>query len=345
MVTLASIVIAVPLGALGGLLLGLAGYRWQRFEKALTPVLDLMQTVPVFAYLVPILFLFGFGPTAAVVATIIYALPPMTRVTIVALKGVSEEIRDLGAHGRLLAPTDELAGHGAIGHARVDGRGQSGDHAVTQHGDHRLDDRGRWSRLRGAGRPSPARYRHGHRGRPCDRRFGDRARSSLPGVCRQTENSYRGDGCRAHRAPPLSSVCARSDWRDGAPRHQTRGVPGLPRELAALHRQLLVGPGALDQRQLLRSARGVQGSPAAQSADSDKAPAAWPSLGRRGRPHRPWWLVAGRVAPGAYGRRSRLADRPCRPVGEGDGYGLSLRDFRVHRLPDRYSHRHHRRRV
>ncbi|MGI9499909.1 MAG: ABC transporter permease [Geminicoccaceae bacterium] len=96
MVTLASIIIAVPLGVIGGLLLGLAGYRWPIVEKILTPVLDLMQTVPVFAYLVPILFLFGFGPTAAVVATIIYALPPMTRVAIVALKAVSEEIRDLG---------------------------------------------------------------------------------------------------------------------------------------------------------------------------------------------------------------------------------------------------------
>ena len=96
MVTLASIVIAVPLGVTGGLLLGLAGYRWPSFEKILTPILDLMQTVPVFAYLVPILFLFGFGPTAAVVATIIYALPPMTRVAIVALRGVSGEIRDLG---------------------------------------------------------------------------------------------------------------------------------------------------------------------------------------------------------------------------------------------------------
>ena len=96
MVTLASIAIAVPLGVAGGLLLGLAGHRWPAFEKALTPGLDLMQTVPVFAYLVPILFLFGFGPTAAVVATIIYALPPMTRVAMVALRGVSEEIRDLG---------------------------------------------------------------------------------------------------------------------------------------------------------------------------------------------------------------------------------------------------------
>ncbi|MGI9493482.1 MAG: ABC transporter permease [Geminicoccaceae bacterium] len=96
MVTLASIVIAVPLGVIGGLLLGLAGYRWPLVEKILMPVLDLMQTIPVFAYLVPILFLFGFGPTAAVVATIIYALPPMTRVAIVALKNVSSEVRDLG---------------------------------------------------------------------------------------------------------------------------------------------------------------------------------------------------------------------------------------------------------
>lgn len=96
MVTLASIAIAVPLGVTGGLFLGLASYRWPRIENVLIPTLDLMQTIPVFAYLVPILFLFGFGPTAAVVATVIYALPPMTRVAIVALGNVSSEIRDLG---------------------------------------------------------------------------------------------------------------------------------------------------------------------------------------------------------------------------------------------------------
>ncbi|MDZ7811059.1 MAG: ABC transporter permease subunit [Arhodomonas sp.] len=56
------------------------------------PALDLMQTVPIFAYLVPALVLFGFGPVAAVVATVIYAMPPMARVTIVALRGVPEEI-------------------------------------------------------------------------------------------------------------------------------------------------------------------------------------------------------------------------------------------------------------
>ncbi len=96
MVTLASILIAVPLGIGGGLLLGIAGYRWNWFAVVLRPVLDLMQTVPVFAYLVPILFLFGFGPTAAVVATIIYALPPMTRVSMLALEQVPDEVHDLG---------------------------------------------------------------------------------------------------------------------------------------------------------------------------------------------------------------------------------------------------------
>ncbi|MBN9023774.1 MAG: ABC transporter permease subunit [Rhizobiales bacterium] len=96
MQTLASILVAVPVGVAGGLLLGLAGYRWPRFERAMRPFLDLMQTVPIFAYLVPILFLFGFGPVASIIATIIYAMPPMVRVTILALQGGPGEVRDLG---------------------------------------------------------------------------------------------------------------------------------------------------------------------------------------------------------------------------------------------------------
>jgi glycine betaine/proline transport system permease protein len=96
MITLASVLIAVPIGAAGGLLLGIAAYRWTWFDRMLRPVLDLMQTVPVFAYLVPILFLFGFGPVSALVATIIYAMPPMVRVTTLALRGVADEIREFG---------------------------------------------------------------------------------------------------------------------------------------------------------------------------------------------------------------------------------------------------------
>ncbi len=96
MTTLASILVAVPIGVIGGLLLGIAAWRWPAFEIALKPLLDLMQTMPVFAYLVPILFLFGFGPTSAIVATLVYAMPPMTRITILSLNGVASEIRDLG---------------------------------------------------------------------------------------------------------------------------------------------------------------------------------------------------------------------------------------------------------
>ncbi|MFN3823885.1 MAG: ABC transporter permease [Pseudorhodobacter sp.] len=96
MVTLASILIAVPIGITGGLVLGLAAYRWEGFNRAITPVLDLMQTIPVFAYLVPVLILFGFGPVSAVIATVIYAMPPMTRITRLSLSRVPGELRDLG---------------------------------------------------------------------------------------------------------------------------------------------------------------------------------------------------------------------------------------------------------
>lgn len=96
MVTLASIAIAVPFGVISGLALGVLAYRSRRFERLLRPVLDLMQTVPIFAYLVPILFLFGFGPVSALVATIIYAMPPMVRVVLVALQSVPEPLHEAG---------------------------------------------------------------------------------------------------------------------------------------------------------------------------------------------------------------------------------------------------------
>lgn len=96
MVTLASVAIAVPIGVGCGLLLGILCYRVPLAERLLRPVLDLMQTVPVFAYLVPILFLFGFGPVSALVATVIYAMPPMVRVSIVALKSVPADIVEAG---------------------------------------------------------------------------------------------------------------------------------------------------------------------------------------------------------------------------------------------------------
>ncbi len=96
MVTLSSVIVSVPIGVAGGLVLGVLADRSRGFRALLFPVLDLMQTVPVFAYLVPILVLFGFGPVAAMIATIIYAMPPMVRITILALEQVPHDIVEFG---------------------------------------------------------------------------------------------------------------------------------------------------------------------------------------------------------------------------------------------------------
>ena len=96
MMTVAAIVVAVPLGVLGGLLLGLLAHRRPGFERLLRPLLDFMQTVPVFAYLVPILFLFGFSPVSALISTVIFATPPMVRLTLLALRQVPPEIVEFG---------------------------------------------------------------------------------------------------------------------------------------------------------------------------------------------------------------------------------------------------------
>ncbi|VAV97000.1 Glycine betaine ABC transport system, permease protein OpuAB / Glycine betaine ABC transport system, permease protein OpuAB [hydrothermal vent metagenome] len=96
MITLASVMIAVPIGVIGGLMLGILAYRYPRFDRMLTPALDLMQTIPIFAYLVPILLMFGFNPVSALVATVIYAMPPMVRITTKALNAVDPEIKDFG---------------------------------------------------------------------------------------------------------------------------------------------------------------------------------------------------------------------------------------------------------
>ena len=92
MVTLASVIVAAPLAVAGGLMVGIACHRSPRVEKAITPLLDLAQTVPIFAYLVPILVLFGFGPVSAMIATILYALPPMVRIAAAAFRAVPEEV-------------------------------------------------------------------------------------------------------------------------------------------------------------------------------------------------------------------------------------------------------------
>ncbi|WP_019548717.1 ABC transporter permease [Streptomyces sulphureus] len=101
METLALMVVAVIIAALLGLLLGLASGLSDRFEKLLRPVFDTMQVMPAFAYLLPLLLIFGVGIPSALIATVIYAAPPMARLTSLGLRGADpvalEAARSLGA--------------------------------------------------------------------------------------------------------------------------------------------------------------------------------------------------------------------------------------------------------
>jgi len=97
MLTLALVVVCVPVGVLLGLVIGIAAYRHPRFDHfVVRPLLDLMQTIPAFAYIIPTLFLFGFTPVTPLIATVAFAMPPMVRATTLALHRVPAEIEELG---------------------------------------------------------------------------------------------------------------------------------------------------------------------------------------------------------------------------------------------------------
>lgn len=88
MQTLALVIVAVVFVVLIGLPLGVAAARLPRLGKALAPVYDLMQTIPNFVYLIPVAMLLGLGRAPALLATLIYALPPFARLTELGLRGI-----------------------------------------------------------------------------------------------------------------------------------------------------------------------------------------------------------------------------------------------------------------
>jgi glycine betaine/proline transport system permease protein len=92
----ALVFISVPLAVLLGFVLGVWGFSSPRVERALGPLLDISQTVPAFAYLLPILLLFGFGPVVGLVASVLFAFPPMVRNTILGLSEVQADIIESG---------------------------------------------------------------------------------------------------------------------------------------------------------------------------------------------------------------------------------------------------------
>lgn len=96
MTTLAIIITAVVVSVLIGIPLGILAAKNDRFEAIMRPILDGMQTMPSFVYLIPAVFFFGLGKVPAVVATVIYAVPPCIRLTNLGIRQVPREIVEAG---------------------------------------------------------------------------------------------------------------------------------------------------------------------------------------------------------------------------------------------------------
>ena len=91
MATLTLMIIAVLLSLLIGIPVGIWTARSDRAERLLHPILDAMQTMPAFVYLIPVLLFFSVARVPSTIATIIYALPPVIRLTSLGIRSVSED--------------------------------------------------------------------------------------------------------------------------------------------------------------------------------------------------------------------------------------------------------------
>jgi len=93
--TIATIALALSgtvISLLFGIPLGILASQKDTTEKVIRPILDLMQTLPSFVYLIPAVMLFGMGKVSALVATMIFAMPPAVRLTNLGIRGVSKEM-------------------------------------------------------------------------------------------------------------------------------------------------------------------------------------------------------------------------------------------------------------
>ncbi|MEA2555550.1 MAG: glycine betaine/proline transport system permease protein [Actinomycetota bacterium] len=94
--TLGLILFAVTLTVLIGVPVGIWAGRRPAVDRAIRPILDAMQTVPAFSYLVPLVLLFSIGVTTGLIATVLFALPPAIRLTTLGIRGVPEGSVEVG---------------------------------------------------------------------------------------------------------------------------------------------------------------------------------------------------------------------------------------------------------
>ncbi|HXV29864.1 MAG TPA: ABC transporter permease subunit [Sinorhizobium sp.] len=96
MQTIALVTVAVAISVLIAFPLGILASRIKAFEAAIRPVLDIMQTVPPWVYLIPAVMIFSLGRVPAIIATIVYGIPPMLRLTTLAFNQVPKDLLELG---------------------------------------------------------------------------------------------------------------------------------------------------------------------------------------------------------------------------------------------------------
>jgi glycine betaine/proline transport system permease protein len=96
MLTLSLVVVALFLDLVLGVPLGIAAYRWRAVDNVLRPILDFLQTLPAFVYLIPVVALFSVGNLAGVTAAFVYALPATVRATKLGLDAVQREVIEAG---------------------------------------------------------------------------------------------------------------------------------------------------------------------------------------------------------------------------------------------------------
>ncbi|RLB75366.1 MAG: glycine/betaine ABC transporter permease [Deltaproteobacteria bacterium] len=92
MTTLAMVICSVIFCAVAGIPLGILAGRSDRFEMLMRPFLDAMQTTPAFVYLIPVVMLFSIGTVSGILATIVFALPPIIRLTSLGIRQVHPEL-------------------------------------------------------------------------------------------------------------------------------------------------------------------------------------------------------------------------------------------------------------
>jgi glycine betaine/proline transport system permease protein len=96
MQTIALVTVSVAISVLIAFPLGILAARRKGFESALRPILDIMQTVPPWVYLIPAVMIFSLGRVPAIIATIVYGIPPMLRLTTLAFNQIRKDLIELG---------------------------------------------------------------------------------------------------------------------------------------------------------------------------------------------------------------------------------------------------------